>query len=112
VLRVFDGSKVNDRARFKLFNDEKLRAVVFRRLGLQLAKCGACRPDPTVRLCLAAGKVFERDRDWLHQHFKTHEWELWDEPWLRAHLKLMSEQKYEDQVSAVVTKLLLRGKVD
>jgi hypothetical protein len=102
----------HDQDRYKLFNDANLRGVVFNRLRLQLAECGACRPDANVRLSLACGKVRDRDRDWLRQHFKAQGWELWDEPWLRERLKLMSERGYENQVSAVVAKLLLRGKVE
>ena len=108
----FDGSKATDQDRYKLFNDANLRGVVFNRLRLQLAECGACRPDADVRLSLACGKVRDRDRDWLHRHFKAQGWELWDEPWLRERLKVMSERGYENQVSAVVAKLLLRGKVE
>ena len=44
------------------------------------------------------------------QHFAEKGWELWDEAWLEEQLKLMSERGYENQVSAVVAKLLLRGK--
>jgi hypothetical protein len=52
------------------------------------------------------------DRVGLHKHFTEKGWELWDEPWLRERLKRMSDQGYENQVSAVVAKLLLRGKVE
>ena len=48
---AFDGSNPNHAERYKLFNDPELRRVVFNRLGLQLAECGACRPDPKIRLC-------------------------------------------------------------
>jgi hypothetical protein len=108
----FDGSNATDETRYKLFNDANLRVVIFNRLRLQLAECGACRPDADVRLSMACGKIRERDRKWLHEHFVSHGWELWDEPWLRKRLKVMSEQGYENQVSAVVSKLLLRGKVE
>jgi hypothetical protein len=37
---------------------------------------------------------------------------LWDEKWLKEKLQLMSERGYENEVSAVVAKLLLRGKVE
>ena len=39
-------------------------------------------------------------------------WELWDEPWLRKHLQEMAGVGYENQTSAVVAKLLLRGKLE
>jgi hypothetical protein len=52
------------------------------------------------------------DRKAIRAQFEAQGWDLWDEPWLRDHLKRMAEQGYENQVSAVVAKLLLRGKVD
>jgi hypothetical protein len=108
----FNGNSTTDSGRYKLFNDVALRTVVFNRLRIQLAECGACPPDTKIRLCLAAGKIRERDRAWLRQHFIDQGWELWDESWLREQLGRMSKQGYENQVSAVVAKLLLRGKLD
>jgi hypothetical protein len=113
ALRAFDGTDAKFAERFKLFADEQLRCVVFNRLSLQFTKSGACRPNPEVKLCLACGRIATNtDRAGLHQHFAEKGWELWDEPWLRARLKHMSDQGYENQVSAVVAKLLLRGKVE
>jgi hypothetical protein len=109
----FDGSNPDHAKRYKLFNESELRRVVFNRLCLQLAQAGACRAVPEVRLSLACGKVRnDTDRAAIRRHFDTQGWELWDEPWLRERLQLMAQQGYENQVSAVVAKLLLRGKVN
>ncbi|QQO35377.1 hypothetical protein JJC00_06810 [Bradyrhizobium diazoefficiens] len=111
ALRAFDGSDEKSAERFKLFADGKLRAVVFERLRLQFAESGACRPN--AKLCLACGRIAsDADRTGLQRHFAEKNWELWDEPWLRERLKRMSDQGYENQVSAVVAKLLLRGRVE
>jgi hypothetical protein len=83
---------------------------VFNRLRLQLEKCEGCQPGADVKLALACGKIYERDRDWLKRYFKERGWQLWDETWLREQLKIMAERGYENQVSAVVAKLLLREK--
>ena len=99
--------------RFKLFSDDRLRSVVFERLRLQFAKSGACRSNAEVKLCLACGHIAsDTDRTGLHKHFAQNGWELWDEPWLRERLQRMAQQGYENQVSAVVAKLLLKGKVE
>lgn len=50
-------------------------------------------------------------REGLHKHFAEKGWELWDEPWLREHLRVMSQRGYENHVSAVVAKLLLEGNI-
>ncbi len=113
ALRAFDGSDTKFAERFKLFSDEQLRSVVFGRLRQQFAASGACAPDAPVKLCLACGRIASTaDREGLHKHFAENGWDLWDEPWLRQRLQAMSERGYENQVSAVVSKLLLRGKVE
>lgn len=113
ALKAFDGSDTKSAERYKLFSDDNLRSVVFERLRIQLAECRACAPDATVKLCLACGRIASTaDREALHKHFAEKGWELWDEKWLREKLQLMSEHGYENQVSAVVAKLLLRGKVE
>jgi len=109
-LRGFDASNEVDGARYKLFNNQKLREVVFDRLRKQFVESGACLPNATVSLGLACGRIAtDGDRVGLHKHFAEQGWELWDEVWLRGRLKHMSGGSYENQVSAVVAKLLLRG---
>ena len=113
ALRAFDGSDAKFAERFKLFSDEQLRSVVFGRLRKQFADSRACAPDQTVKLCLACGRIAtDADREGLHKHFAEKGWELWDKAWLRQRLQAMSERGYENQVSAVLSKLLLRGKVE
>jgi hypothetical protein len=103
--------KSKNATRYKLFNDATLRETVFGRVGLQFVTMGFCRPNPKIKLCLACGKINERGRLAIEERFKKEGWELWDETWLRTRLHLMSERGYENQTSAVVAKLLLRGKL-
>lgn len=113
ALRAFDGSDEKSAKKFKLFANDQLRTVVFERLRLQFAESGACRPNAEIKLCLACGRIAtDTDREGLRKHFNEKGWELWDERWLKERLKRMSDQGYENQVSAVVAKLLLRGKVE
>ena len=99
--------------RYKLVSDDGLRSVVLERLRRQFAESGACRPNAEAKLSLACGRIAtDADRAGLHKHFAEKGWELWDEQWLRDRLKRMSDRGYENQVSAVVAKLLLRGKVE
>jgi hypothetical protein len=110
---AFDGSNPEFSKRFKLFNNDLLRDVVFARLRAQLADRGACPPDTEIRLCLACGRIpTERDREWLHRHFDRQGWELWDEAWLQENLSRMAAGGYENQVSSVVAKLIMRSRVD
>ena len=108
---AFDGSDIEEAKHYKLFNEPELRPVVFERLCLQFAASGACAKAPKVRLALACGKIRnESDRVAIRAHFDAKGWDLWDEKWLRERLQRLSNQSYENQVSAVVAKLLLRGK--
>ena len=110
-LHAFDGSNDKSAKRFKLFTENKLRRIVLKRLRLQFAETGACRTNSEVKLCLASGRIAtDTDRTGLHKHFAKKGWELWDEDWLRERIKRMADPKesYENQVSAVVAKLLLR----
>ena len=112
LLRALDGSDEKSAKLYKLFNNEKLREVVFHRLRQQFAKSGACAPDAVIKLCLACGRIAtETDRAGLRNLFHQNDWELWDERWLHDKLEAMSKDPYENQVTAVVSKLLLRGKV-
>jgi hypothetical protein len=111
-FRGFDASNKKEADRFKLFNRPALRQVVFARLQQQFAQSGACLADAKVTLCLACGRIAtDADRGNLVKHFIEQEWELWDEQWLHDHLKEMSSGSYENQVSAVVSKLLLRRRL-
>ena len=111
ALRAFDGSDQEFAKRFKLFGERQLRNVVFKRLCKQFTESGACRAEPGVKLCLACGRIAsDTDRAGLRRHFAAKGWELLDEEWLLNRLKTMSESGYENQVSAVMAKLLLRGK--
>jgi hypothetical protein len=111
AIRAFNGSDPRFGKRFKLFWNRKLRSVVFSRLRKQFVKSGRCRTNPKVQLCLACGRIAsEADRKKLRKHFTAKRWELWDEHWLKERLEALSKGRYENQVSAVVSKLLLRGK--
>lgn len=111
-MQGFDGTNEKAGNRFKLFNKPNVREVVFNRLRAQLVESGACLPNPSITLCLACGRIAsERDRERIKEHFSAQGWRLWDEVWLRDRLKSMADGGYENQISAVVSKLLLRGRV-
>ncbi|MFO1237448.1 MAG: hypothetical protein U1F24_10655 [Alphaproteobacteria bacterium] len=98
-----------DATRYKLFNSAPLREVVFGRLCKQFEEVGACLPGVTIQLCLACGRIAsDADREGLRQLFSKQGWELWDEEWLVQRLRHMANGGYENQVSAVVAKLLSR----
>jgi hypothetical protein len=110
---AFDGSDEGAAKRYKLFNDRVLRETVFSRLRKQLAGRGAIPPNTKIQLCLACGRIpNDNDRARIRRHFRAKGWALFDEHWLKERLQAMAKSGYENRMSAVVAKLLLRGKLD
>lgn len=106
----FDGSDERYASRFKLFNEGQLRQVVFQRLVAQMSDEGRIALNPHVTLCLVAGKIAsDHDRDLLRRHFEKNEWLLWDDEWLRKRLKKIADGGYENDVTDVVAKIILRS---
>lgn len=95
--------------RYKLFNEDKLRQVVFNRLLNQLIESGACTEDTTVKLCLACGKVAtEADRKELSEYFLSKGWIFFSDHWIKSELAKLSKSGFESEICVVTTKILTR----
>ncbi len=108
---AFDGTDLADAKRYKLFVEENLRTVVFARLTTQFVERGFCAPNPRIRLCLAAGKIYG-DETTIAQHFERNGWMLWTPSHLKGELEALRDSGYENFTAAVVVKLLLRGEAE
>lgn len=109
MYKAFDGRNDRYSDRVKLFTDSQLRQVVVNRLVTQLVQSGSCAPSPKVTLCLVAGRVAsEQDRVLLKEHFDKNGWLFWDDNWLRVTLRGIANCGYQNDVSFIVAKLLLR----
>jgi hypothetical protein len=94
---------------YKLFNDNNLRKVVFRRLKKEMLKSGLCREGLKIKFCLVAGKIRSKfDLENLKTLFNKNKWLLFDDAWIRKELLRVSELGYEDDVGTITAKLLLR----
>ena len=108
---AFNGTNEGFAKRFKLFCEPLTRKVVLHRLEQQLLELGAIRRNPKIKLCLAAGRIAtEKDRNALRKYFAKQDWILWDEQWISERLATLAKGGYENDVTAVVAKLLLRAK--
>ena len=106
-IKGFEGG--TSKERYKLFNEPNLWQKVCGRLIIQLQEVGACTISPSVKLCLAAGKVAsEDDRKRINELFNKKGWRFYDEKWIREELLKCSECDYENEVAIVVSKLLSR----
>jgi hypothetical protein len=72
-----------------------------------LEKTSSCDPSPQVKLRLAAGHIASKDRDRLEQKLTDRDWEIWDNKWTLERLNEISKSGYEDDVEALVAKLVL-----
>lgn len=111
TIDAFDETADEQPSRYKLFVDETLRRVVINRLKEQLVAARFCAPEPSHRLCHAAGKIYG-DADELRSLFEQRGWTLWGPEWLRIELSKLADSRYENSVASVVAKLLLRGDVE
>lgn len=98
-----------DSKTYKLFRRPKLREVVLGRIALQAVEQGLCRPGVEVRLGMVAGRVAGQDEPMLIELFEREGWFFRGPAWLRQELTKVAGTAYENQVAAVVTKLLLRN---
>lgn len=103
----FVDSEVPTKGRYKLFNEAKLREVVFSRLKAQLVGEGLVFPNSNISLAIAVGKFRSAsDRETLRARFEDRGWQLIDDLQLRKWAMELSERGYEDNVATIVAKLL------
>jgi hypothetical protein len=97
--------------RYKLFAEKDTRKVILAALMRQLAEAGLCRKSPTVRLCLAVGKIGSKcDRAGLCKHLREEcGGELFDDEWIRERILALPESKYENEVAHIAVKLYQRA---
>lgn len=92
----------------KLFREPELRRVVFKRLVQQLTASNAIRPGAEPQLCLAAGRMVAKHREWVQQHFDEHGWRLITPEEIKRRLTELADTSYENAIASVVAKLLIR----
>jgi len=110
VISAFDGTNPSFGKKYKLFTEEKTFQVVKDALCRGLTKKGLCRPNPTVKLVLAAGQIAEKSKDKLLDYFsKKEDWLLWDRDEIVERLQNLACEKYENSIVTIMAKLILRN---
>jgi hypothetical protein len=106
---IFKDGAFGSDARHKLFTDTNLAHIVLNRLKVELESSKACAPSPRITHCLAVGNIANRTKlPEMKAHFKERWWLLFDPSWMHEKLTLASQRGYENDVMAVVAKILLR----
>ena len=106
-FRGFDPS-TGGTERYKLFNDEVLRDVIFDQLVQQMLFHKLIRPKPTIELCLAAGNIQASSVQRINSHFDDMGWAIFDIEWILERLDSIAAAGYDDSIVSIVAKLLAR----
>ena len=107
-ISAFNGRNPAFGNRFKLFNEKKLFSVVKNRLCAQLLKTGNIRPNPNVKLALAAGHIIDKHRNAITGLFRKKGWVLMDENYIKQRIYFLTNESYENSVASIVAKIILR----
>ena len=94
---------------YKLFRRPELRKLVLKRLVEQSVAQGFCAKEPSVTLGMVAGRVHSTDEAQIEALFHDNGWLFRGPGWIKSELSKLSKVGYENQISTVVTKLLLRN---
>jgi hypothetical protein len=110
-VKLADLSKVHDVAegRYKLFTSKKHREVVLGRLKKDLLKDGAIDESTTIRLGLAAGKIYRGQTVDIRQHLERNDCFFWSPEEIRSKVSALADGAYENNPTSITAKLLLRG---
>ncbi len=94
--------------RYKLFTCENYRNIVVKRLALDLEGAGMTNSNPTIRLGLVIGKIYQSRTDDLRLHFKKRGWFFWSPEDVRDKVKALASRDYENDPAIISAKILMR----
>lgn len=106
---AFSGQTQKRKDRYKLFTQPKIRKVVLARLAAQLHERKLARPNPKVRLCLAAGHIRKGDEQLIREHCDRNGWLLFAPGWFAEQFGTLAGSDYENDVATVAAKLAARA---
>jgi hypothetical protein len=93
---------------YKMFRNSQLRTMVLDQLRNQLTEQGFCCLDATVQPGMIAGKIYREDEQELVEFFENNAWFFRGPGRVRERLSKQAAVGYTNQISTVVTKILLR----
>jgi hypothetical protein len=94
--------------RYKLFTCKKYRDIVFNRLKTDLLECGLATKPVTLKLGLAAAKVYQSRSPEIEQYFSTQNWYYFSPENIKAGVNSFSDMPYENELAIITAKILLR----
>jgi hypothetical protein len=109
-VKLADLSKEHDTAegRYKLFTSKKYRSIVIGCLQQQLLDAGAINEATTLKLGLAAGKVYQGRSEALRAHLEAVGCFFWLPQDIRSKVAALADGPYENNATTITAKVLLR----
>jgi hypothetical protein len=109
-VKLIDLSKEHDTAegRYKLFTSKRYRSIVLDCLRQQLLDSGAINEETTIRLGLAAGKVYQERSDAMRTHLQDAGCFFWSPEEIRSKVAKLASGPYENNATSITAKVLLR----
>jgi len=96
--------------RYKLFTSKNYCSVVFARLKQVLIDRGMANHNTTIKLGLAAGKVYQGQSEQIRAFMQERNWEFWSPDDIKKKIKKLAEPErgYENDPIVITAKILMR----
>lgn len=110
-VKLADISKEHDatEGRYKLFTSKRYRSIVFGCLRQQLLESGAINEETTIKLGLAAGKVYRGQSDALRDHLGAAGCFFWSPEEIFTKVSALANSAYANNAATITAKILLRA---
>lgn len=96
-------------SRYRIFTNHEYRAFVETVLLRQAEIQGICGTKPTLKYCLATGKIATNtDREGIKSLFISKGWILYDEYWVKEGLDHFANRDYENDEAVITAKIYSR----
>ena len=109
-VKLTDLKKIHPCAegRYKLFTCQSYRSVVLKRLAEDLTSCGMADKSTKFILGLAAGRVYQKQSEAVHEFMQSKNWLFWSPEEIKAKVTALAERRYENNPAVLTAKILLR----
>ena len=98
--------------RYKLFTSENYRSVVLDRLKQDLIDRCMANENTTIKLGLAAGKVYQEQSEQIRAFMQENDWEFWSPEDIKKKIQELAkpERGYENDPMIITAKILIRNR--
>ena len=93
--------------RYKLFTSDAYREIVFHGLLRQLIENGMANSNTTIKLGLAAGRIYRNEADQVSEYMNSRGWSFWSPTDVKDKLQALAQKGYENDAAIMTAKILL-----